>query len=332
MAARVGPTGFPFEKAACHLSRSPPTVLLTMAAKKTPAKAPAPAKPEPFDPVHAHNLVKSLKAQHPAIHEARRKAYRARSTDPKADQAGKQTVGVDVRECAASWAVIMDETLRKYPGALEYGVPRFVWFLECFDALHAEITADENRRSPRGAVQCEADTTAKKAVEVRDALLSALKSYTGIRGPERKALVEVVGTTDTKQNLAKSLMALAALAESWLGRTGETAMILAEDSRLTKDKIDAARASASALTSKTVDASMESAAKPQDTPAIHRAEGWMLFEMKEARRLFNEANEKNPLVPKLVPSPSIVHAFGKRPSSGDKDAAMVDPGPPSMSL
>lgn len=115
------------------------------------------------------------------------------------------------------------------------------------------------------------------------------------------------------------------VARQWLARTDDVSEILAKSVDLTADVVDEAASAAEAFSSMSADASLEGPANAKDSPAVNRAEGRILPEMFEARRLFNEANAKNGLVPKLSPGAALRHAVGVKVGRG---GAEVEGGAP----
>jgi hypothetical protein len=266
-----------------------------------------------------------LLARWPALTEAQRAAFRSFFSDEQADELGKKSRAADVRDEGARWAVLIDAALREYPSALPRYTPvRFAYYLECLQALHDAIVAEETKRAQRGEARDSAQTAREEALEVRQELRSTLRTYAGGRKEERAAIAKAYGTIDTDDNLAGSLKKLADLGEKWLGRKDESSRILAENTGLTKDLVDKARRCAGALTAKGADVSLEGRATVKDTPAINRIEGRFTWEMLEAGRLFAEANQKNPLVQKLVPGPAVRHLF--KASSTVTEGGDAEPG------
>src|SRR5262245_38921811 len=63
------------------------------------------------------------------------------------------------------------------------------------------------------------------ALKVRSNLESALRTFAAQREKERQDLKDALGTTDTNENLVKSLTALAKLAKSWVQRDDEISKV-----------------------------------------------------------------------------------------------------------
>ena len=134
----------------------------------------------------------------------------------------------------------------------------------------------------------------------------------GERDAEREALRQAIGTIDPDDQLGQSLADLAALARTWLALADEDSIFLAADAGLTDDLAKAAVESAKALTGSAAGAKLEGRAAGNDPPLVNLAEGGVLLEMKEAMRLFGEANARHPAVKKLSPGASTRGVLGKR--------------------
>lgn len=280
----------------------------------------------PLDPSRAEAVITKLLAQHPPITQAQREAYSSLMAPAQADELGKRTRAADVRDDAVRWAIRMDHTLRTYPGALRrYSAARFVHYLERTRALHEAIRAEEHRRkkvdTARDAAQSERDA----ALAARKELESALRTFAGRRQKERDAVKAALGLTDTPENIGKSIAGLVALGKEWLSRPDQTSKILAAEAGLTAEIVEAAAQAAEVLRAASAGAMVEGRARGNDTPPVNRAEGYLLFEMLEARRIWSEANERTGLVEKLTPSPSIRHVFGRTPRDADDAADAPEP-------
>jgi hypothetical protein len=292
--------------------------------KKAPAAEEAQAAV--LDASHVDAALKKFLAQHPAISDAQRAAYSALIDPEQADELGKRTRAADVRDEAIRWAAQMDGALRMYPGAFRrYSPARFVHFLECTRTLHKVIRAEDEKRSKVKVARGTAESERQAALDARKDVISALRTYAGQRPKERQELKQATGVTDSLENLAKSIAALVALGQRWLGRQDETSKILATEANLTADVLQAATDAAAGLGTATADALAEGHARSKDTPPINRAEGRVLLEMLEARRIWNEAHERSGLVQKLNPGPAIRHVFGRSPSADDGTEVEEEP-------
>ena len=93
------------------------------------------------------------------------------------------------------------------------------------------------------------------------------------------------------------------LARTWLALKNENSIFLAADAGLTADLATSAINAGKALTGSVVGAKLEGYAAGNDPPLVNLAEGGVLLEMKEAMRLFGEANARHPAVKKLTSRP-----------------------------
>ncbi len=288
--------------------------------KNKPSSKPAAGAGDmpPLEASRAEAVLTKLLAQHPPITNAQRAAYSALVEPAQADELGRRTRAADVRDDAVRWSIQMDETLRAYPGALRrYSPARFVHYLECVRGLHETIRTEANKRAKVDTARGAAEIERGAALDARKELESALRTFAGRRSAERDDLKSALGLTDTAENLGKSITALAALGQRWLSRDDETSKLLAAEAGLTLDVIQSATQAAAVLQAASADAMVEGRARANDTPPVNRAEGRVLFEMFEARRIWNEANERVGLVEKLTPSASIRHVFGRTPRGED---------------
>ena len=101
------------------------------------------------------------------------------------------------------------------------------------------------------------------------------------------------------------------------------AIVLLDAAGLSNEMVEEARSRAASLANASADATLEGTAKHLDAPPVNAAEGRVLVEMREAMRLFGEANERTAVVPKLIPGPATRHVLGARRSSGGSES----PGP-----
>ena len=104
---------------------------------------------------------------------------------------------------------------------------------------------------------------------------------------------------------ARSLTALADLAESWQERPTDAAKALVASVELSPCDVEAARAAAKALLAAASEEPQSSGRiSVRDLPTVNRAEGRVLLEMRIAMRFFERAHRENSIVPKLVPGPA----------------------------
>lgn len=278
---------------------------------------------------HARAVIGSLLAQQPGIEEVQRGAYAALLGPVQADELGKKTRAADVLADAVRWAVQMDADLRKYPAALRYSRARFAFFLESVKALEETIGATEERQKKISSRRDAAGEREAAAKRVRDELVEALRTFAGRRPDERAALEEALGQTDSTEKLLVSLNALRALGQSWLKRDDDVSRVLLAEAGIDGALLARVREATMAVRDAATGATVEGRARVADPPEVNRIEGRVLFEMKEARRIWNGANARIGLVQKLTPSPSIRHAFDRAGRTDDPSAPPLQPGTPA---
>jgi len=292
--------------------------LVRKAAKKVAKRAAAPQVGK--QGVSARASIHKLKARWPALSPIERAAFGQLVSEVQADALGKQTKSEAVHDDALRWAVKMDDALRDYPGALSmYSPRRFAWYLECLERLHEEIATERGRRAKVDAARSAVGSARDEALKTRKRLEARLHTIAGAREAEREELSAAMGTTDTDDHLAESLRALSKLGHTWLGRADEESKVLCESAGLSQAEIDEALRCAKALSSSASEAQLEGNAHPKDSAAVNRVEGRMLWEMREARRIFNDAHEENGVISKLEPSASTRHVLGTRKRNGHRE-------------
>ncbi|MEP7125694.1 MAG: hypothetical protein ABJE95_32490 [Byssovorax sp.] len=297
--------------------KTTPTAALP--SKKSPAHTPT--TPEnaatDYNPSTGRATVASLLPRWPALDPKHRRAFQKLANDLDRSKLGARTKGIGVLQDGVAWATQMDTALRQYgTGALKaYSPARFVYFLESLTSLADQLTAARAKNKSVGAVRGTAASHREAAIAARDNLLSPLRTFAGSRDPETTALDEATGTIDPDDRLGESLADLAALARTWLALKDEDSIFLAADAGLTADLATAAVTSAKALTGSAAGARLEGHVAGNDPPLVNLAEGGVLLEMKEAMRLFGEANARHPAVKKLSPGPATRAALGKRPDA-----------------
>jgi hypothetical protein len=272
-------------------------------------------------------VLKRIGSRVPALAAEEIEAFLSLANEPQCAELGSQTRAEGVLGDAVRWAVAIDTAKREHPEALVgYSDTRFAFFLGRISALADALDAQRARRGKKGEAEGGAQSASQAAKACREALISKLRSFAGFREAERRDLAGAIGTAESEDSLAKSLSKLADLAESWLKRKDKASETLAKSAGLAAADVSGARKQAHALAGAAADATMEGGGGPKDSPAVNVAEGRVLFEMREARRLFDEARAKNPLVARLAPGPSTRHVLGRR-SGGGQEAKPPEEGP-----
>jgi len=276
--------------------------------RKIPAKE-APDLPPPsvdYDPSTGRAILACLFPRWPSLEPRHRRAFQALGNDLERSKLGTRTKGLGVLQDGITWATQMDEALCQYgTGALKfYSSARYVYFLETLTALADQLAAARAQNKNVGAARGTAASRRESALAARAALLSPLRTFAGGRAPEGAALDAAIGVIYPDDRLGESLADLAALARKWLVLTDEDSVVLLAEARLTADLATAAITAAKELTGSAADAKLEGYIAGNDPPLVNLAEGGVLFEMKEAMRLFGEAHDKYPAVKKLSPGPA----------------------------
>jgi len=283
---------------------------------KKPAKAAKAAKAAPA----AHGKVPSvaeLKARWPVLSDKETEAFESLIGDAQADDLGRRTRSQDVLREAARWAGIIDEALRSYgDGALkDYSPRRFAYYLLATGELTEAIAAETRRAGESKRTGAEA--TRSLATRARKETIERLSTFAGMRPVERNALDEAAGPDQDHAAalgggvdlLVRSLRALAYLEVDWLERNDPASQVLAENAGLSHDDALELRSFAEALSTRKLAAALAGPPAAKDTPTLNRLEGRVLFEMREARRVFAHAHSKSHVVPKLEPHGGIGHIF-----------------------
>src|SRR6185295_3964296 len=106
-----------------------------------------------------------------------------------------------------------------YPHDLRgYTAKRFSFYLGRLGALADAIDRDEARRDTKDDAHGAQGSAWEMATNSRSALVSKLRTVAGSRREERAALTVAIGRADDEDNLSRSLIALADLADAWLAR------------------------------------------------------------------------------------------------------------------
>jgi len=263
--------------------------------------------------------IQKLRARWPELTVIERSAFAQLVPEAQADALGKQTRAVSVLSQGLRWAVKMDTALRTYPGALaSYSAMRFAYYLECLSRLQGELETERGKRAKAQAARTEAMRLREDALMTRKRLVRRLYTFAGAREAEREEVTAALGSSETDEHLAESLRSLAKLAQTYMGRADPESKVLADTAGLSHGDIHAALLSARALASSNSDVQLEGYLRLNDSAVVNRAEGRLLWEMREARRLFNEAHEENPVVPKLEPGAATRHAFVRKQKASSK--------------
>ena len=289
---------------------APPPIKKSSAAKAPPQEVSSAA----YNPSTGRATLASLLPRWPALDPKQRRAFQKLGSDLDRSKLGARTKGIGVLQDGITWATQMDAALRQYgTGALKsYSPARYVYFLESLTSLADQLAVARTKNKSVGAARGTAASHRDEAVATRESLLSPLRTFAGSRTPEGDLLDQATGTIDPDDNLGESLANLAALARTWLALKDEDSVFLAAEAGLTGDLATAAVDAAKALTGSAAGAKLEGYAVGNDPPLVSLAEGGVLLEMKEAMRLFGEANAKHPAVKKLTPGPATRGVLGRR--------------------
>lgn len=267
-----------------------------------------------YNPSTARAALGGLLPRWPPLDPKHRRAFQKLGDDLERSKLGARTKSLGVLQDGVAWATQMDAALRQYgAGALKsYSPVRFVYFLELLHDLADQISASRVKNKSVGAARGAAASHRDAALAAREALLSPLRTFAGDRDEEREALRQAIGTIDPGDQLGQSLADLAELARRWLALADEDSIFLAANAGLTEGLAGAAVEAAQALTGSAAEARLEGPAAGHDSPLVNLAEGAVLLEMREAMRLFGEANARHPAVKKLSPGPSTRSVLGRR--------------------
>ncbi len=256
------------------------------------------------------------------LSEKETEAFGSLLTDAQADDLGRRTKSQDVVREATRWAALIDGALRSYgDGALRtYSPRRFAHYLAVTSALGDAVVA-ETRRAGESGKRGTAEEFRLAAAEARRETIEKLTTFAGARAVERTSLEEAIGHDIASEDevhghvetsvdrLVRSLRALAYLEIDWLERNDPSSQVLAENAGLSHDDANALRGFAEALSTRKSSASVAPPSLGKDTPTINRMEGRVLFEMREARRVFANAHARSAVVPELNPASQVAHVF-----------------------
>jgi hypothetical protein len=301
-----------------------------IAADPDPAPVKSDDPEEEFqDVTKAQAVLGTLSAAYPVLTGEDIDALSALTPSEKCAELGSKTRAKAVLGNGVRWTVLMHEALQAYPSLLaDYHPKRFAYFLDRLGVLAKTIQADEVKRGRKGAAKGSALAARSAALETRGNLIRKMKRFAGEREAERAELAAVQGTTDTDDNLSKSMIDIAKLGKSWLGRKDRASEILLEIAGLDQTVIDNALAFARALTDAVAKESMTPSTMPKDSPEVNIIEGQVLYEMKEVMRQFAKANAKSKVVPRLVPSPATRHVLARKANAAAGDDEEEEEEPP----
>lgn len=312
-------------KAAPRAGKAKATAKAKPAAKPVAARAKTVARPSVDAATSATATLEKLAARWPAVSGAEIEAFDSLCSTSQCEDLGKRTKSADVRDEAVRWAIQMDGAMRAYPGALSaYSPKRFAYFLHAVHSLALEIEIESGRRQRIGTLQTAAENAREAALKARGQTIERLATFAGNRATEKATLARAIGSAETNDLLARSLRALAHLEVEWLELMDPASKVLASAAGLLQNDADELQALALSFSSRASEASMEGRRAFTDTPTINRIEGRVLFEMREARRIFGAAHEVSSVVPKLQAGRALRAVFGShttKPAAAQAPAA-----------
>ena len=274
----------------------------------------------------AHDVVERLLTEQPSLTEAQRGAFSARFSSAACEEMGGRTKSEGVLTNALEWTGPMAKALKKHPQPLRrYGSARFAWFLESVRALADAREAQQIADGATGVAKARAQRAQKAALASREELLETLEALVEGAGEAEDAVADAAKITDKADSIVTALRALAALAKGWLQRDDAAAKALVASVGLALDEITTAELAADTLDAAGADRTIEGRVVVRDLPAVNRAEGRVLLEMRGAMRIFAKANEKSREVPKLVPGKATRSVLAPRTASKAKGEPAVEP-------
>jgi hypothetical protein len=299
------------------------------AAKPDPA---APVAPDDYDPNKDRRALLELQARYGNVDDDTRAAFDELSTNDRRASLGSRTRADGVRREGVAWAVAIDQAFTRYPALIEehYSKMRFAYFLDRLAALNAAIEAQTTRRGDQGVAQTTAGDSEQAARDARRRLLAKMRGFAGHRASERALLDEATGRTDDVEALGASIRALVKLGQTWLERQDNKSKIQAASAGLTERALNEALAAAEGLTKAATDVTLAGRRPAADAPEVNLLEGWVLHEMAEAQRCFDEAHSATRIVPRLQPGPATRHVLGpKRPRAKSDEERGSEPQAPT---
>jgi len=251
-------------------------------------------------------------------------AYKSQFDDATCLDAGNKTRSGLVYAEASAWAVTIDKALRSArASSIKYTASRFAWFLRQVFALRDAIAAHKTAQGSIASAKTVAERAERTARHQEEVLMATLKSVAGEREEERAAIEAARSTaaaaadTAKPEALAARLEALADLGEGWLKKRDPVFQVLVEDSGLTKDLLESARATAATLATSRTSARGERV-QLRDTASINLIEGRVLMEMRYAKNAFDAAHLSDPEVARLVPGPGTRAVLANHPKKTPK--------------
>jgi hypothetical protein len=272
-----------------------------------------------------HRDVAGVAAKYPPLGQAQLAAFGSLCSDAKADDLGGRTRAPTVRDTAAKWMLDIDKALGRYPGALAGYVPvRFAYFLDTLGRLATAIELDRGRAATVSDARGGVDAEESAAAALRAGAVDRLKTFAGDRAAPRQALATASRRSDDDKTGAGVLRSLAQLELAWCKPKGAADAILAAAAGLSEEKAAELTAAADRLEDAGSGARTAGSARANDSPEVNRVEGQMLFEMREARRLFAAAKRRNHVIPALVVPRALYAVFGLGKNGAAADGAEGD--------
>lgn len=289
-----------------------------------PKKA-APTAPKKRDSQH---VIERMMAAVKRPTDVERTAFRSRCSDAQCDARGAATRARDVLAETERAVTGKDAVVKAYAAQMRYGESRFGFLLECVQNLRAEIEHQDASRKQGGAFKREVTSLTEEGKEHRVDLQGTLDEIVGeVSGADRDALDEAYGSAETPEGLCASLVALADVADDWLGREDSIAQSLVQAHGLTRDDVDRARRVAHELKAAR-ESARECVTGSRDTPTTNRAEGRVLFEVEVLDRAIRRMREKDRTVASLTLGPTLRRVLRKNHAkTEDTPEAPVTPTP-----
>lgn len=264
-----------------------------------------------------------LLAAHPELDGRSRDAFRSQCSDARAESFGTRTKARSVLGEARKWAVQIDRTLSQArPGqTIRYSAARLAFFLESIVELAETLAREQGNTAAAGVAAGSVAVAEQRARSIRNDLLLALEEIAdGNDG--LGAELEAARGGSSPSALVDSLRALADLGTRWASSFDPALHALVESVELTRDDLGAARAAADALASAIGGKTTASPRKTNDSAAVNRIEGRVLFEMGKAMTPINAAAARG-IGTKLVPTAatSAVLTTHAKKSAGKADDA-----------
>jgi len=300
-------------------TKTKPSSRITAAVKAKSAAKPKPstlalnpADPtEAWDPSKSRLLLSRLRPRWSTLSPSEITDFDSLSTDAQRSALGARTKARAVAADATRWAASIDRQLREYAALREHYDPsRFAYYLLRLEALHQELSKQDNRKESKGAARSDAQTAILAARNARDKLLLALERFAGRRKPELDLLTEARRSATTDEPVVDSIKDLVTLAEGWL-KTGSP--FLLGTARLTPALLDTVRAAADTFASAGASATEAGPAPARDSPTVNLVEGWMLEEMQRVHDDVEAARGESQIIERLIPGSGTRALFGSHP-------------------